>query len=80
MTQPSDNPAAFGQVIQEEGQSSQLAQFSQNAAQALNLAQASYAGLNSLTQIYDSATNSPRRRPARLGPTPTPATPTNSTS
>jgi flagellar hook-associated protein 3 FlgL len=56
VTQPSDNPAVFGQVIQEDGQSSQLEQFSKNAAQALNVAQSSYAGLNSLTQIYDSAT------------------------
>jgi flagellar hook-associated protein 3 FlgL len=56
VTQPSDNPAVFGQVIQEEGQSSQLAQYGKNASQALNLAQSSYSGLNSLTQIYDSAT------------------------
>lgn len=56
VTQPSDNPAAFGQVIQEEGQSNQLAQFAQNAAQALGVAQTSYAGLSSLTQIYDRAT------------------------
>jgi flagellar hook-associated protein 3 FlgL len=56
VTQPSDNPAAFGQVIQEEGQSSQLAQYNSNASQALNLAQASYGGLNSLTSVYDRAT------------------------
>jgi len=56
VTQPSDNPAAFGQVIQEEGQNDQIAQFSQNATQALNIAQASYAGLSSMTQIYDRAT------------------------
>jgi flagellar hook-associated protein 3 FlgL len=56
VTQPSDNPAVFGQVVQEEGQSSQIAQFGENATHALNLAQSSYAGLTSLTQIYDSAT------------------------
>jgi flagellar hook-associated protein 3 FlgL len=56
VTQPSDNPAVFGQVIQEEGQGSQLAQFNQNATQALNVANASYAGISSLTQIYDRAT------------------------
>jgi flagellar hook-associated protein 3 FlgL len=56
ITQPSDNPAVFGQVVQEEGQTSQLSQFSQNATQALNAAQASYAGISSLTQIYDRAT------------------------
>jgi flagellar hook-associated protein 3 FlgL len=67
VTQPSDNPAAFGEVIQEEGQSSQLAQFSQNAAQALNLAQASYAGINSLTQVYDSATELATEATGTLG-------------
>jgi flagellar hook-associated protein 3 FlgL len=56
VTQPSDDPGVFGQVIQEEGQSSQLAQFNQNATQALNVANSSYAGISSLTQIYDRAT------------------------
>jgi flagellar hook-associated protein 3 FlgL len=56
VTQPSDNPGVFGQVIQEEGQSNQLAQFNQNATQALNVANASYAGISSLTSIYDRAT------------------------
>jgi flagellar hook-associated protein 3 FlgL len=56
VTQPSDNPGVFGQVIQEEGQSNQIAQFNQNATQALNVANASYAGITSLTQIYDRAT------------------------
>jgi len=56
VTQPSDNPSAFGQVIQEEGQSSQLAQYNANANQALNLTQSSYGGLQSLTSIYDRAT------------------------
>jgi flagellar hook-associated protein 3 FlgL len=56
VTQPSDDPGVFGQVVQEEGQSNQLAQFNQNATQALNVANASYAGISSLTQIYDRAT------------------------
>jgi flagellar hook-associated protein 3 FlgL len=56
VTQPSDDPGVFGQVIQEESQSNQLAQFNQNATQALNVANASYAGITSLTQIYDRAT------------------------
>jgi len=56
VTQPSDDPGVFGQVIQEEGQSNQLAQYNQNATQALNVANASYAGISSLTQIYDRAT------------------------
>jgi flagellar hook-associated protein 3 FlgL len=56
VTQPSDNPGVFGQVIQEESQSSQLAQFNQNANQALAVANSSYAGISSLTSIYDRAT------------------------
>jgi flagellar hook-associated protein 3 FlgL len=56
VTQPSDDPAVFGQVIQEESQSNQLAQFNANGTQAINVANSSYAGLNSLTQVYDRAT------------------------
>jgi flagellar hook-associated protein 3 FlgL len=56
VTQPSDNPPVFGQVIQEESQSNQLAQFNQNGTQAISVANASYAGLSSLTQIFDRAT------------------------
>jgi flagellar hook-associated protein 3 FlgL len=56
VTQPSDNPEAFDQVLQLEGQSAQLQQYGTNATQALNVANASYSGLNSLQQIYDRAT------------------------
>jgi flagellar hook-associated protein 3 FlgL len=55
VSQPSDNPQAFGQVIELEGQSSQLQQYAANSTQALNVANASYAGLNSLQQLYDRA-------------------------
>lgn len=55
VTQPSDNPAVFGQVIELQSQNDQLAQDNTNATQALNVASASYAGLDSLQQIYDSA-------------------------
>jgi flagellar hook-associated protein 3 FlgL len=55
VSQPSDNPEVYGQVVELEGQGSQLAQYAANAATALNLAQASSSGLNSLTQIYDQA-------------------------
>jgi len=55
LTQPSDNPTVFGQVIQLEGQNSQNNQYSANATQALNVANASYSGINSLQQIYDRA-------------------------
>jgi flagellar hook-associated protein 3 FlgL len=67
VTQPSDNPAVFGQVIQEEGQGSQIAQFGENATQALNVAQSTYAGLTSLTQIYDSATQLATQGTGTLG-------------
>ena len=55
VTQPSDNPSAFGQVVQLESQSNETAQFNKNASQALDLANASYGGLDSLQQIYDRA-------------------------
>jgi flagellar hook-associated protein 3 FlgL len=55
VTQPSDNPAAFGQVIELESQSNESVQFNTNASQATTIANASYAGLNSLQQIYDRA-------------------------
>jgi flagellar hook-associated protein 3 FlgL len=55
VSQPSDDPAAFGQVVQLEDQSNETAQFNKNASQALDLANASYGGLDSLQQIYDRA-------------------------
>lgn len=56
VTQPSDSPATYGEVIEEEGQTQALSQYDSNATQALDVAQASYSGLSSLTQIYDRAT------------------------
>jgi flagellar hook-associated protein 3 FlgL len=55
VTQPSDNPQAFGQVIELQGQNAQLEQYGDNANQAMNVANASYSGLNSLQQLYDTA-------------------------
>ncbi|MGH7997054.1 MAG: flagellin [Opitutaceae bacterium] len=55
VTQPSDNPAVFGQTIELEGESSQLAQYQQNATDALNTANASYSALDSLQSIFDRA-------------------------
>jgi flagellar hook-associated protein 3 FlgL len=55
VTQPSDNPAVFGQVVELQSQNQQEAQFSNNANQALDLANASYSGLQSLQSIYDRA-------------------------
>ena len=56
VTQPSDNPAAFGQDIELQSQSDQLTQYSDNATQALDLANSSYSGLNSMMSLYDRAT------------------------
>ncbi len=55
VTQPSDDPAAYGRLIQLQGENSGLKQFGANATRATNLATASYAGLNSMQQIYDRA-------------------------
>ncbi len=55
VTQPSDNPAAFGQVVELESQSRQLAQYGDNASRALSIVQSSYSGLSSLNQIYNRA-------------------------
>jgi len=55
VTQASDNPSAYAQIVQLEGQSDELTQYASNAQQALNTAQSSYSALQSLTQIYDSA-------------------------
>jgi flagellar hook-associated protein 3 FlgL len=55
LTQPSDNPAAVGQVLELQAQQSQLSQYGTNAGSALQTAQASYSGLNSLVQLMDSA-------------------------
>jgi flagellar hook-associated protein 3 FlgL len=55
VTQPSDNPAVFGQVVELESQNQQQTQFNNNAGQALDLANASYSGLQSMQSIYDRA-------------------------
>jgi flagellar hook-associated protein 3 FlgL len=55
VTQPSDNPAVFGQTIELQSQNRQLGQYEQNASDALNTASASYSGLSSLQSIYDRA-------------------------
>lgn len=56
VTQPSDNPAAFGQVVELESQDSELSQYADNATQALNVANSTYSGLNTMMSIYDRAT------------------------
>ncbi len=55
VSQPSDDPATFGRVVQLESQSRALAQYGNNAARAVNIASASYSGLNTMMTIYDRA-------------------------
>lgn len=56
VAQPSDDPSAFGQVVQLQSQDRQLTQFASNASRALDLANSSYSGLTSLQSLYDRAT------------------------
>lgn len=56
VSQPSDDPAAFGQVVELEGQSRQLSQYQDNANSALSIIQSSYSSLSSLNQVYERAT------------------------
>jgi len=55
ITNPEDDPATVASALNLESQLSQVAQYGQNASQALTLAQASYSGLNSLKTISDRA-------------------------
>jgi len=55
ISQPEDDPAAFGQVVNFQSQLRQNAQFANNASTALALSQASYAGLQSLKAVSDRA-------------------------
>jgi flagellar hook-associated protein 3 FlgL len=56
ITQPDDDPAAVGRVINLQAQARALDQFSRNATRALDLSQASYSGLQQLKKISDRAT------------------------
>ena len=80
VSQPSDNPEAFGQVIQLESQNRQLQQYGANASQALNVANASYSGLNSLQQLYDSASQLGTEGTGTATPPRSRPTPPNSTN
>jgi len=55
ISQPEDDPAAVGRVLNLESESRQLAQFGANASRALELAQASASGLQGLKKISDRA-------------------------
>jgi len=55
ISQPEDDPAAVGRVLNLESERRQLAQFGNNAARALELAQASSSGLQGIKKISDRA-------------------------
>ncbi len=56
ITQPEDDPAAVGRVINIQGQARALEQFSRNATRALDLSQASFSGLREIKKLSDRAT------------------------
>ncbi len=55
ITQPEDDPAAVGRVLNLQSDQRQIAQFGANADRALTLAQTSYSGLQGLKKISDRA-------------------------
>ena len=56
LTQPEDDPAAVGRVINLQGQQRALEQFARNANRALDLSKASFSGLNEIKKLSDRAT------------------------
>ena len=56
ISQPEDDPAAVGRVINLESEQRQLAQYQANAQRALEISQASYSGLQSLKKVSNRAT------------------------
>jgi flagellar hook-associated protein 3 FlgL len=56
ITQPDDDPAAFGRVLNYDSNSRALAQYATNANAALQISQATYAGLQQIKTISDRAT------------------------
>jgi len=53
ITQPEDDPAAVGRVLNLQSEQHQLAQYSNNASRALSLSQSSYSGLQGLKRVSD---------------------------
>jgi len=53
ITQPEDDPAAVGRVLNLQTEQRQLEQYASNATRALTLAQASYSGLQGLKKVSD---------------------------
>lgn len=56
ISQPEDDPAGVGRVLNLESEQRQVAQFEANASRALELSQASYSGLRAIKQVSDRAT------------------------
>lgn len=56
ISQPEDDPAALGRVLNLESEQRRVAQFSSNAGRALDLSQASYSGLRAIKKVSDRAT------------------------
>ena len=55
ITQPEDDPAAVGRVLNLQSEQRELKQYASNATRALNLAQTSYSGLQGLKKVSDRA-------------------------
>ena len=55
ITQPEDDPAAVGRVLNLQSEQRQLAQYTNNAMRAMTLAQTSYSGLQGLKKVSDRA-------------------------
>lgn len=55
ISQPEDDPAAVGRVLNLESEQRQVAQFQANASRALELSQASYSGLQAIKKVSDRA-------------------------
>jgi flagellar hook-associated protein 3 FlgL len=55
ITQPEDDPAAVGRVLDLQSEQRQIEQYGNNAARALSLAQSSFSGLQGLKRVSDRA-------------------------
>ena len=55
LTNPSDDPAAMGRVLNLQAEQSQLAQYARNANRALTISQATFSGVTALKTISDRA-------------------------
>lgn len=56
ISQPEDDPAAVGRVLNLESEQRRVVQFQSNANRALNLSNASYSGLRAIKSMSDRAT------------------------